>query len=78
MYARWWGDKLWTMVPGVTIVGQFLATFREYPPSQRAERWALNGHLKWFSKEPAAPAISSGLIEKSKRRRPPQGSLLAR
>jgi arylsulfatase len=34
MYARWWGDKLWTMVPGVTIVGQFLATFREYPPSQ--------------------------------------------
>jgi arylsulfatase len=35
MYARWWGDKLWTMVPGVTIVGQFLATFKEYPPSQR-------------------------------------------
>jgi arylsulfatase A-like enzyme len=34
MYASWWGDKLWTMVPGVNIVGQFLATFREYPPSQ--------------------------------------------
>jgi arylsulfatase A-like enzyme len=34
MYARWWGDKLWTMVPGVTIVGQFLQTFRDYPPSQ--------------------------------------------
>ena len=34
MYARWWGDKLWTMVPGVTIVGQFLQTFKEYPPSQ--------------------------------------------
>ena len=25
MYARWWGEKLWTMVPAVTIVGQFLA-----------------------------------------------------
>ena len=25
MYARWWGDKLWTMVPGVNIVGGFLA-----------------------------------------------------
>jgi len=23
MYARWWGDKLWTMVPGVNIVGDF-------------------------------------------------------
>jgi hypothetical protein len=34
MYASWWGDKLWTMVPGVTIVGQFFQTFKEYPPSQ--------------------------------------------
>jgi arylsulfatase A-like enzyme len=34
MYARWWGDKLWTMVPGVNIVGGFLLTFKEYPPSQ--------------------------------------------
>ena len=33
-YGRWWGDKLWTMVPSVAIVGQFLQTFREYPPSQ--------------------------------------------
>ena len=39
MYARWWGDKLWTMVPGVSIVGKFLATFKEYPPSQ------VNGSL---------------------------------
>jgi arylsulfatase A-like enzyme len=35
MYARWWGEKLWTMVPAVQIVGQFLETFKEYPPSQR-------------------------------------------
>jgi arylsulfatase A-like enzyme len=34
MYARWWGDKLWTLVPSVAIVGQFLMTFKEYPPSQ--------------------------------------------
>src|SRR5450432_1306457 len=34
MYARWWGDKLWTMVPSSAIVGQFLITFKEYPPSQ--------------------------------------------
>ena len=34
MYGRWWGDKLWTMVPAVNIVGGFLLTFKEYPPSQ--------------------------------------------
>ncbi|MDM0050487.1 arylsulfatase [Variovorax sp. J22R115] len=34
LYGRWWGEKLWTMVPAVGIVGQFLGTFKEYPPSQ--------------------------------------------
>jgi hypothetical protein len=34
LYGRWWGEKLWTMVPAMTIVGEFLATFTEYPPSQ--------------------------------------------
>jgi arylsulfatase A-like enzyme len=36
MYARWWGDKLWTLVPAVQIVGGFLQTFEAYPPSQRS------------------------------------------
>jgi len=34
LYGRWWGEKLWTMIPAVGIVGQFLATFKDYPPSQ--------------------------------------------
>jgi arylsulfatase len=34
LYTRWWGEKLWTMVPGVVVVGEFLQTFKEYPPSQ--------------------------------------------
>ena len=33
-YGKWWGEKLWTMVPTVAIVGEFLKTFKEYPPSQ--------------------------------------------
>ncbi len=33
-YGQWWGEKLWTMVPAVAIVGGFLKTFKEYPPSQ--------------------------------------------
>ena len=46
MYARWWGDKLWTMVPGVTIVGQFLETFKEYPPSQRGGTLSIERALE--------------------------------
>jgi arylsulfatase A-like enzyme len=34
-YGKWWGEKLWTMVPATVIVGQFLRTFVEYPPSQK-------------------------------------------
>jgi len=51
LYGRWWGDKLWTMVPAVTIVGGFLQTFREYPPSQ------VGGSL---SIERALRAVESG------------------
>jgi arylsulfatase A-like enzyme len=34
LYGRWWGEKLWTMIPAVGIVGKFLTTFKDYPPSQ--------------------------------------------
>ena len=34
LYGKWWGEHLWVMIPAVAIVGQFLQTFREYPPSQ--------------------------------------------
>src|SRR5580700_10733019 len=46
MYARWWGDKLWTMVPGVNIVGGFLLTFKEYPPSQVGGSLSIENALK--------------------------------
>jgi hypothetical protein len=34
MSARWWGEKLWTLIPTAAITGQFLETFKKYPPSQ--------------------------------------------
>ena len=30
MYTRWYGDKLWVMIPAQAIVGQFLVTFKEF------------------------------------------------
>jgi arylsulfatase len=36
MYTRWYGDKLWVMVPAQAIVGQFLITFKEFPQRQKS------------------------------------------
>jgi len=34
LYTRWYGDQMWLFVPAQALVGQFLATFKDYPPSQ--------------------------------------------
>ena len=34
LYTRWYGDQMWLFVPAQQFVGQFLATFKDYPPSQ--------------------------------------------
>jgi arylsulfatase A-like enzyme len=36
MYTRWYGDKLWVMLPAQAIVGQFLQTFKEFPQRQKS------------------------------------------
>jgi arylsulfatase A-like enzyme len=49
-YGKWWGEKLWTMVPAVQIVGGFLQTFREYPPSQESGGLTVSQFLEAISK----------------------------
>ncbi len=34
LYIRWMADQMWLFVPAQAVVGQFLATFKEFPPSQ--------------------------------------------
>ncbi len=46
MYARWWGDQLWTLVPSSAIVGRFLQTFKEYPPSQVSGTFSVERALQ--------------------------------
>ena len=36
MYFRWYADKMWTFVPAQTVVGAFVKTFEEFPPSQKS------------------------------------------
>jgi arylsulfatase len=46
MYARWWGDQLWTLMPASAAVGQFLQTFKEYPPSQKSGSFGIEQALR--------------------------------
>ena len=50
-YGEWWGKKLWVMMPATMIMGQFLSTFKDYPPSQ------VSGSL---SVEKALQALQEG------------------
>ena len=32
MYIRWFADNMWTFVPAQDIVGNFLMSFKDFPP----------------------------------------------
>jgi len=46
MYPRWAGDKLWAFVPAQAIVGQFIQSFKEYPPSQKSGSFSVDQVLQ--------------------------------
>jgi arylsulfatase len=45
-YARWRVDNLWVMVPAQAIVGQFLQTFKAYPPRAKPGNFNLDQVLQ--------------------------------
>lgn len=48
--GKWWGEKLWTMVPATVIVSQFLQTFEAYPPSRASGGLTVSQFLDAISK----------------------------
>jgi arylsulfatase len=46
MYPRWAGDKLWMFVPAQMVVGQFIESFKEYPPSQKSGSFSVDQVLQ--------------------------------
>ncbi len=46
MYFRWYADKLWAFVPAQQIVGQFLQSFKEFPPSQKSGSFSVDQVLE--------------------------------
>ena len=34
LYTKWYGDNMWLFVPAQAYIGEFLETFKEFPPVQ--------------------------------------------
>ncbi len=49
-YWRWRLDHAFLLVPAQQYVGQFLATFREFPPSQKVGSFSLDQVLQSLQK----------------------------
>jgi arylsulfatase len=45
-YDHWRVDRLFLLVPAQQFVGQFLATFKEFPPSQKVGSFSLDAVLE--------------------------------
>ena len=41
-YGHWRIDRIFVLVPAQQYVGQFLATFKEFPPSQKVGSFSLD------------------------------------
>lgn len=49
-YDRWRIDRVFLLVPAQQYVGQFLATFKEFPPSQKVGSFSLDQVLETLQK----------------------------
>ena len=45
-YDRWMIDRAYALVPAQVVVGQFLSTFKEFPPRQRAASFGVSQALE--------------------------------
>jgi arylsulfatase len=62
MYARFFADNLWLFVPMQQVVGQWLGTYREFPPRQATASFTVNKILQGMQMqvEMANRAAASG------------------
>ena len=44
-YYDWYLSRAYLLVPAQAVVGQFLATFKEYPPRQKASSFTIEQAL---------------------------------
>ena len=49
-YDRWLFDRVFLLAPGAAYVGEFLGTFREFPPRQKPGSFTIDGALEMLYK----------------------------
>ncbi len=49
LYDKWGADRLFVLVPAQAVVGQFLQTFKAFPPRQKAGSFSLDRVLDELS-----------------------------
>src|SRR4029453_14255546 len=59
-YGKWKADRAFLLVPAQEIVGQFLATFKEFPPRQRPASFSIDQALEKARQAQDAMATSGG------------------
>ncbi len=45
-YAKWAADRMFMLIPAQAIVGQFLQTFKEFPPRQKPSSFSVDEALE--------------------------------
>ena len=48
-YWHWRVDHMFVLVPAQQVVGKFIASFKDYPPSQKVGSWSLDDVLEKMS-----------------------------
>jgi arylsulfatase A-like enzyme len=51
-YTHWRADRTFLLVPAQQYIGQFLATFKEFPPSQKVGSFSLDQVLETLQRPP--------------------------
>ena len=53
-YFDWMLDRAYMLVPAQTYVGQFLETFKKYPPRQKAASFSLDQVMDKLTQAPSS------------------------
>jgi len=59
-YGKWSADRAFLLVPAQAIVGEFLKTFKDFPPRQRPASFSIDQALEKARQAQAAMATSGG------------------
>ena len=49
-YPEWWIDHMWAIAPAAAYVGEWLQSFRDYPPRQKPGTFSLDHVMETIQK----------------------------